>query len=217
MQGMLVRSDSPDAATASAVKVEQPAEEGNNDDDDDDDDEDEEPETPEDLADLSPEEQQAAIKRRATWMMSLGTILVLLFSDPMVDVFSGIGNALGLGSFYTAFVLAPLASNASEIIASYSYALKKTRATITISLAALQGAACMNNTFCLGIFLALVYFKSLKWEFSAETISIVFVELVMGLVSFKTTHSVLLGFMVLLLFPLSLVMVFALEKGLGLN
>ena len=55
---------------------------------------------------------------------------------------------------------------------SVNYARKKTKKTITISLAALEGAACMNNTFCLGIFLCLVYFKSLIWEFSAETISI---------------------------------------------
>ena len=42
-----------------------------------------------DLADLSPEEQQRAVKLRSGWMMALGTIVVLLFSDPMVDVFSG--------------------------------------------------------------------------------------------------------------------------------
>ena len=38
------------------------------------------------------------------------------------------------------------------------------------------GAACMNNTFCLGIFLALIYVKGLEWEFSAETISIFAVQ-----------------------------------------
>ena len=41
----------------------------------------------------------------------------------------------------------------------------------------------MNNTFCLGIFLALVFFKELAWEFSAETIAIIAVEIVIGLVS----------------------------------
>merc|ERR1719453_1462948 len=147
----------------------------------------------------------------------MGTLLVLVFSDPMVDVLGNIGKRINVSSFYVAFVLAPLASNASELIAAYHYAQKKTSKAMAISFSSLEGAACMNNTFCLGIFLALVYFKGLAWQFTAETISIVFVQLVMGLVSFKTTHSVLLGFMVLLLFPLSLVMVFALEKGLGLN
>lgn len=49
------------------------------------------------------------------------------------------------------------------------------------SLTTLEGAAIMNNTFCLAIFLALVYFRGLEWSFSAETISIIFVEvLVIG-------------------------------------
>ena len=51
--------------------------------------------------------------------------------------------------FYVAFILAPLASNASECIASYSYATKKTKKTITVSLAALEGAPCMDTTLCL--------------------------------------------------------------------
>ena len=51
--------------------------------------------------------------------------------------------------FYVAFILAPLASHASEVIASYSYAAKKTKRTITVSLAALEGAACMDTTLCL--------------------------------------------------------------------
>ncbi len=48
------------------------------------------------------------------------------------------------------FVLAPLASNASKLIAAYNYSLKKTPASIGISLSTLCGAAVMNNTFGLG-------------------------------------------------------------------
>ena len=31
----------------------------------------------------------------------------------------------------------------------------------------LYGAATMNNTLCLGVFAALVYFRELDWQFSA--------------------------------------------------
>ena len=41
----------------------------------------------------------------------------------------------------------------------------------------------MNNTFCLGIFLALIYMRGMKWTFSAETISIVVVQLIIVAVS----------------------------------
>ena len=100
------------------------------------------------------------------------------------------GDRFGCSAFYTAFLLAPVASNASELITSYSYAKKKTTRSISISLQALQGAACMNNTFCLAIFMALIYFKGLVWTFTAETIGILASQLVVALYSFKETQRV---------------------------
>merc|ERR1711935_1085239 len=82
----------------------------------------------------------------------------------------------GIPAFYVSFLLAPLASNASELLASMYYAGKKTQTSITISFAALEGAACMNNTFCLAIFMGLIYFKGIAWQYTAETISIVLVQ-----------------------------------------
>ena len=76
-------------------------------------------EVPEDISHLSPEEQQTAIKKRAFLLLLIGTTLAVLFSDPLVDVLQEIASRLGIGSFYVAFVLAPLGSNASEIIARY--------------------------------------------------------------------------------------------------
>jgi Ca2+/H+ antiporter len=61
---------------------------------------------------------QWEIKKKAFKMMGLGTIMVLLVSDPAVDVLSSIGARTGIPAFYIAFVLAPMASNASELIAA---------------------------------------------------------------------------------------------------
>lgn len=107
----------------------------------------EEEEIPEEFTDLSPEEQQRAIKMRAFRMLAVGTAIVIYFSDPMVDVMQEIAVRAGIPPFYVSFVLAPLASNASEVVASMYYASKKTRKTISVSLSALEGAASMNNTF----------------------------------------------------------------------
>merc|ERR1712167_6792 len=106
----------------------------------------EDEEVPEDIQDLSPADQQKVIKSRAAQKLFLGTALVVVFSDPMVDVMSEIGVRTGVPAFYVSFLLAPLASNASELLASMYYAGKKTQTSITISFAALEGAACMNNT-----------------------------------------------------------------------
>jgi Ca2+/Na+ antiporter len=80
-----------------------------------DDDDEEDDELPEEFKDLSPEEQQKQIKMMSVKKMLIGTILVLIFSDPMVDVLAEIGAKTGVPPFYVSFILAPLASNASEL------------------------------------------------------------------------------------------------------
>merc|ERR1719424_2634205 len=149
--------------------------------------------------------------------MAIGTLLVLIFSDPMVDVLSQIGTMTGIPAFYVSFVLAPLASNASELVASYKLASRKTSSAITQSLQTLEGAACMNNTYCLGIFYALIYYQGLAWKFTAETLSIVLVQfLVFLIVIRKSTQSMADATIIFMMYPVSLVFVAALE-AMGLD
>lgn len=187
-------------------------------DDDDSDSGGEEEDIPEDLAGLTPEEQQKRIKMRAGGKMAAGLGLVLLFSDPTVELLSEMGKRLDISAFYISFVLAPLASNASELVAAFNYASKRTAKSMTTSLSTLEGAAIMNNSFCLGIFLALVYFKNLAWEFSAETIVIVLIQFAIGLsVVFRNNHTLFHAFAIILLYPLSLAIVYVLENHVGLD
>jgi hypothetical protein len=82
----------------------------------------------------------------------------------------------------------------------------------------LLGAATMNNTFCLSIFLILVYVKGLAWQFSAEVMSILLVELcivVLTLTSAKDVLPLWKAAVALSLYPLSLVFVYVLENGAG--
>jgi Ca2+-binding EF-hand superfamily protein len=186
--------------------------------DDDDEEGEEEEDVPEDLADLPPDVQQRRILMRACQMMGLGTVLVLIFSDPMVDVLAEIGVRTGVPAFYVSFILAPLASNASELLASYNYAAKRTSKTMTTSLVQLEGAACMNNTFCLAIFYALIYFRGLAWQFTAETISIIVVQFIMGGVALLgSTMTMKLGTFVVCLYPLSLIAVYVMNNTLGMD
>jgi len=168
---------------------------------------------PEEWKDLSPEEQQKRILLRSFTLMGWGSLLVLIFSDPMVDVMSAMGAMSGIPPFFVAFVLAPVASNASELLSTYKFATKKTSMSITTSFSTVIGAACMNNTYCLGIFFGLIYFQGLAWRFTAETSAILAVLVIMGLVSlFKKQLTLLEGFFILSLYPLSLVLVLQMES-----
>ena len=174
---------------------------------------DEMPDVPEDLASLPPSEQQFRIKTRAAGMLFFGMALVTLFSDPAVEVVSEIGTRTGISAFYVSFVLAPLASNSSELIAAYNYAQKKTRKSMTVALSSLEGAAIMNNTFCLGIFLALVALKGIPWSYFPQVAGIAFVELVVGLFAIrKQTHRMIDALVILLMYPISLIIVYALQN-----
>ena len=171
----------------------------------------EQEEVPEDFTDLSPDEQQRAIKLRALYMCSLGAFLVVLFSDPMVDVMQEIAVRAHISPFYVSFVLAPLASNASEVISSMYYASKKTGKTITVSLSTLEGAACMNNTFCLSIFMGLIFFRGLAWQYTAETIAIIITEVIVAVLVQSNYMTLFRGLLILSLFPLSIALVATLE------
>jgi len=173
--------------------------------------EDEVEEIPEDFCNLSPEKQQTAIKLRAFKMLAVGTIMVVYFSDPMVEVMEEIAVKANIQPFYVSFVLAPLASNSSEVLASIFYAKKKTRKTMTVSLSALEGAACMNNTFCLCIFMGLIYFRGLAWQYTAETSSIVIVQFIVAYLVQNDTMTTGVALGILSIFPLSLVFVAGLK------
>lgn len=133
--------------------------------------EEEEEEVPKDLAHLPPHIQQRRIILRSFRYVVIGLLLIIAFSDPFVDVLDEIGVLIGAkNGFYVGFILSPLASDGASIVASYRYSQKKTTNSITVSLATLLGSAIMNNTFELGIFIAIIYFRDINWTFTAETI-----------------------------------------------
>merc|ERR1711998_661132 len=101
----------------------------------------------------------------------------------MGDVLTEFGARTGINAFYVGFVVAPLITNGSELLASYTFALKKTQKSMTIAYEQLLGAAVMNNTYCLFIFLVLIYAQSLYWNYTAEVISILGAELAVYVVA----------------------------------
>jgi Ca2+/Na+ antiporter len=157
------------------------------------------------------------IKLKAFVLLLVGTAICTVFSDPMVDIISSVGTKLNISPFYISFVVTPLASNASEVIAGLMFAKKKTTQSISLTLATLHGAATMNSTLALGIFMSLIYFRNLSWSFSAEVITVIFVILVVGLNSLTRTIKLWQAAIVVSLYPLSILLVYIMENQLGLD
>eukprot|EP00931_Biecheleriopsis_adriatica_P120024 TRINITY_DN95176_c0_g1_i1.p1 TRINITY_DN95176_c0_g1~~TRINITY_DN95176_c0_g1_i1.p1 ORF type:complete len:603 (-),score=114.91 TRINITY_DN95176_c0_g1_i1:25-1632(-) len=178
---------------------------------DDEEEEKEEIEMPEDIRDMPAHVQRSRVLKRAARYMGTGTMIVILFSDPMVDVLDAIGTRIGVPSFFVAFLLGPLASNASEMLASYTYAQKKSKSSISVALSQLLGAACMNNTFCLFIFYILVAARGFAWTYHAEVAAIVAVQVIMCILASQKVQTVTSGMIVISLLPLSLALVAVLK------
>jgi Ca2+/Na+ antiporter len=182
------------------------------------DDGEEEEDIPPDLADLSPAEQQNAIKKRACQKMLVGTVLVCAFSDPMCDLLGTMGDKAHIPAFYVSFLIAPLASNASELVSAMKLAAKKTQSSMKESLSTLCGAAIMNNTFCLSIFFMCFIMKDLVWQFSAETLSIVLIQYAIGVIAItKNVQCLMDGFLILLCYPAAMGIVYLLKSFGGMD
>jgi len=166
----------------------------------------------EDVEDLS----KAAIARKATLQLAAGAALVATFADPTVSAIGNFSEAVDVDPFIVAFVVTPLASNASEVVSSFLFALKKRKSNISLCYSQVYGAITMNNTLCLGLFLAIVHLRGLVWDFSAEVTAMVSVILLVGaLGSSRNTFQLAWALPVALLYPISLAGVEFLENVVG--
>jgi len=157
------------------------------------------------------------LRLQACMFLLLGTFAVSVFSDPMVDVISQVGDRLNVSPFYVSFIVTPLASNSSEVFAGLMFARKKTNESISMTVATMHGAATMNNTLALCIFMAIIYMRGLAWEYTAEVIVVLVVVTAVGLQTMWRRNIFLWqGLMVLSFYPLSILAVY-LMKLIGLE
>lgn len=141
-------------------------------------------------------------------------MIVAVFADPEVQAVVSLSGNLHLSPFIPAFVLTPFASNASELVSSLQFASKMRKKNISLTFSQVWGACTMNNTMCLGLFLLVVYLRDLEWEFTAETVAILFSTYAVGLVgATRTTFPLAYVLPALALYPASLGLVLGLKSA----
>lgn len=166
----------------------------------------------EEASEDDPKKHKGKIAGKSVAMMLIGTVIVSVFSDPMVDVISEFSVVSGLPAFYVSFVITPLASNASEVISGLLFARKKKSENLSISYGQLYGAATMNNTLCLGVFCAFVYFRGLTWSFSAEVVAILVVTAIVGIMGLRRTLKLWMIWPNILMYPMAIALVALMEN-----
>ncbi|XP_062220515.1 sodium/calcium exchanger NCL1 [Phragmites australis] len=153
---------------------------------------------------------------KAVGLLLLGTAIAAAFADPLVDAVHNFSNATHIPPFFISFIALPLATNSSEAVSAIIFASRKKQRTSSLTFSEVYGGVTMNNTLCLGVFLALIYTRNLTWDFSSEVLIILLVCVVMCLfTSFRTTFPLWTCLVAYMLYPLSLVIVYILDYIFG--
>ncbi|KGN55087.1 sodium/calcium exchanger NCL [Cucumis sativus] len=161
-------------------------------------------------------EEGKGVLIKAILFLLLGTAIAAAFADPLVDVVHNFSNATKIPAFFISFIALPLATNSSEAVSAIIFASRDKRKTASLTFSELYGAVTMNNVLCLSVFLALVYMRGLVWNFSSEVLVILIVTMIMGVMgSFRTAFPLWTSLVALLLYPLSLVLVYVLDYVFG--
>ncbi|KAL6134125.1 hypothetical protein ACLB2K_066358 [Fragaria x ananassa] len=152
---------------------------------------------------------------KAVLMLLLGTILAAVVADPLVDAVDNFSTATSIPTFFVSFVILPFVSS-SEIVSTLIFVSRKKQRSASLAYSEIYGSVTMSNILSLAVFLGLVYIRNLTWSFSAEVLVIIIVCILMGVVgSCRTTFPVWMCFGAVMLYPLSLLLVYILEYVFG--
>jgi len=144
--------------------------------------------------------------KMAIFYILLGTSLVVLFSDGVVNAIDTFGTKTHIPNFVVGFIVCPFASNASELISSIQFASSKKSKNISVTFSQIYAACTMNNTLCLGVLLVIVYVRHPKWDYTAEVGSILFATWSIGIGTGLCATTIKYGFALfaLVVYPISL-------------
>ncbi|KAK4399191.1 Sodium/calcium exchanger NCL1 [Sesamum angolense] len=146
---------------------------------------------------------------RALFFVTVGTVMLCALGEPLIKSVVGFSQATNLPSFCVSYLAIPFALNYGAAIQSIASSRQKTQKSISLTLSALYGGVYMNNIIGLIVFLAPVYARNLQADSFAEILVVLIICILMTLLtSFRTTFPRWLGYLVLLLYPISLALIY---------
>ncbi|KZV51104.1 hypothetical protein F511_01896 [Dorcoceras hygrometricum] len=152
----------------------------------------------------------------ATFLLTLGIFMLCVLGEPLIKSVLGFAQAVNLSSFSISYLAIPFALNYGVAFQSITSARQKTQKSISLTLSSLYGGVFMNNIIGLIVFLTPVYARDLMSNVSAEVLVVLIICIVMTLLTcFRTKYPVWVGYLVLLLYPISLASVYVLTNVLG--
>ncbi|KAM6572461.1 hypothetical protein CsatA_016541 [Cannabis sativa] len=152
---------------------------------------------------------------KAVLMLILGAAVAAASADPLVDAVENFSTATDIAPFFVSFVILPFARS-SEIVSTLIAVSQKRLRTTSLAYSEIYGSVIMSNILTVGVFMGLVYIRSLTWDFASEVLVILIVCSVMGIIAgLRTTFPLWMSLLAILLYPFSLLLVYILNYVFG--
>ncbi|KAL6201375.1 hypothetical protein ACLB2K_025089 [Fragaria x ananassa] len=153
---------------------------------------------------------------KAAYLLILGIGIMILLATPLMETIQDFSTAASIPSFFTSYVLIPLAINYGQALQLITSAQDKTENAVSLSLSEIYNGVFMNNVMGLTIFLALVYIRNLSWDVGAASLAVLIICSVMGVyTSFSTKFPFWTCILAYIMYPISLLMIYVLTTYLG--
>ncbi|XP_076907099.1 sodium/calcium exchanger NCL2-like [Bidens hawaiensis] len=150
---------------------------------------------------------------KALMLLVLGITMLALLAEPLIHSVQNVSSAANILSFFISFILVPLATNARATISAIKTARKGNEKTTSLTFSELYDGVFMNNVLGFSVLLAVIYFRGLAWDFSAEVLLVMIVTIIMGTAaSFRSKFPIWTSFIAYLLYPLSLIFVYLFNR-----
>ncbi|XP_051124985.1 sodium/calcium exchanger NCL1-like [Andrographis paniculata] len=146
------------------------------------------------------------------FQLALGIVMLTFLGGPLMNNILQLSFAMNLSSFSISFVIVPVAMNARAAIAALMPASEKNEISASLTFSEIYGTVIMNNVAGLTTLLAIVYAKDLRWDFSAEVLTILFVGAVIGILAYRCkTYPLWTCILAFALYPFSLTLYYLVQ------
>ncbi|XP_051124984.1 sodium/calcium exchanger NCL2-like [Andrographis paniculata] len=153
---------------------------------------------------------------RALFFVILGTVMLCALSEPLITSVVNFSQVANFSPFSISYLVIPFAMNYGVAVNSIASARQKSKKSISLTLSAIYGGVYMNNIIGLIVFLAPVYARNLSANAFPEVLIVLIICAVMTLIaSIRTTFPRWLGYLVVLLYPISLALIYLSTSAFG--
>ncbi|CAI9292780.1 unnamed protein product [Lactuca saligna] len=148
---------------------------------------------------------------QALSLILFGTVLSGLVSSPLISNVMTFANHANVPSFLIPYCVVPCATNISRILSTIRSATQKTERASSLTFSQIYSGVAMSSMSSLTTFLLIVYIKDLSWDVSAQLLVVMIICVGMSvLTSTRKVYPLWTGYVIYLMYPISLLMLYML-------